>query len=78
MNYGGVNQGDTSMTPEEYIEELKRLSIAREPERLLEFAVEHGQSLQDSMTCEQRQQVSTLAERAVLLAHLNEAARQKV
>lgn len=66
------------MTPEEFIEELKRLSIAREPERLLEFSVEHGQSLQDSMTGEQRQQVSTLAERAVLLADLKEAARQKV
>lgn len=76
MIYGGLDQEDAAMTPEEYIEQLKRLSIAREPERLLEFAVEHGQSLQDLMTREQRQQVSTLAERAVLLADLREAARQ--
>lgn len=66
------------MTPEKYIEQLKRFSIEREPGRLLEFANEHGPSLQDSMTREQRQQVSTLAERAVLLADLKEAARQKV
>jgi hypothetical protein len=66
------------MTPEEYIEQLKRFSIAREPERLLEFAVEHGPGLQDSMTSEQRDQESTIAERAVLLADLKEAARQKV
>jgi hypothetical protein len=66
------------MTPEEYIEQLKRFSIAREPERLLEFANEHGSSLQDSMTREQRQQVSTLAHRAVRLVDLKEAARQNV
>lgn len=66
------------MKPEEFVEQLKQFSIRREPERLLEFANEHGPSLQDLMTSEQRQQVSTLAERAVLLADLKEAARQKV
>lgn len=66
------------MTPEEYIEQLKRFSIDRKPEQLLAFAIEHGPGLQESMTDEQWQQESTLAERAVLLADLKEAARQKV
>jgi hypothetical protein len=64
------------MTPEEYIEQLKQFAIVGEADRLLEFGAEHGPGLQDSMTCEQRQQVSTLAECAVLLADRNEAARQ--
>lgn len=66
------------MTPEEYIEQLKRFVKEGEPDLLLEFAVEHGPSLQDSMTREQRQQESDLGEYAIMFVDLREAARQKV
>jgi hypothetical protein len=77
MIYGHVDPEDSPMTPEEYIEQLKQFAIDREPDRLLEFAVEHGPGLQDSMTDEQWQQESTLAERAIMLADLEGAARQQ-
>lgn len=66
------------MTPEEYIQQLERFAAEGEPDRLLEFGAEHGPSLQDLMTREQRQKESTLGERAIMLVDLEEAARQKV
>jgi hypothetical protein len=66
------------MTPEEYIERLTRFATEGEPDRLLEFAMEYGPGLQDSMTREQRQQESDLGEYAIMFVDLREAARQRV
>lgn len=66
------------MTPEEYIEQLKRFAKKGEVDQLLAFAVEHGPGLQESMTCEQRQQESDLGHYAIKVVDLQEAARQNV
>lgn len=66
------------MTPEEYVEQIEKFSKEGEADRLLEFANEHGPSLQDSMTREQRHKLSYLAEWAIKVVDLREAERQRV
>ncbi|CAN5293022.1 hypothetical protein BH20CHL1_BH20CHL1_06740 [soil metagenome] len=66
------------MTPEEYVAQVEQFAKKGEANRLLEFANEHGPDLRDSLTGEQRHKLSYLAEWAIMLVDLQEAARQKV
>lgn len=64
------------MTPEEYIQQLEKFAVEGEADQLLEFAMEHGPGLQDSMTREQRHQASTLAEWAIMYVDLRDDAQE--
>lgn len=64
------------MTPAEYIQRLEDFAAGEEPDRLLRFSEKHGEGLQESMTREQRDQASTLAEWAIMYVDLRDAEQE--